>query len=183
MANNASNTAIVPDGILYIGAVGATAPTSSAFTPAAGWTELGYYSEDGYSLTPNTPSETDMKAHNGDIVQTTSEDNGSWGLQFGPIETKKQTVEAYFDATVDLSTASVSVTKASVETYRSVIAIALPNSGRRIVKHFPKVRVSEREGLTFNRNTLLLFGMTFKTYLDSSTGYQFKIFDPLFLNS
>ncbi len=183
MANNADNTAIVPDGILYLGAVGATAPTSSAFTPSAGWTELGYYSEDGYSLTPNSPSETDLKAHNGDIVQTTSEDNGSWGLQFGPIETKKQIVEAYFDATVDLAEGSVEVTKASVETYRSIIAIALPSSGRRIVKHFPKVRVSDRDGLTFNRSTLILFGMTFKTYLDADTGYQFKVFDPLYLNS
>ncbi len=183
MANSADNTAIVPDGILYLGAVGAAAPTSSAFTPSTGWTELGYYSEDGYSLTPNTPSETDLKGHNGDIVQTTSEDNGSWGLQFGPIETKKQIVEAYFDATVDLATASVEVTKASVETYRSIIAIALPKDGRRIVKHFPKVRVSDRDGLTFNRNTLILYGMTFKTYLDATTGYQFKVFDPLYLNS
>lgn len=181
--NNASNTAIVPDGILYIGAVGAAAPTSSAFTPTTGWSEIGYYSEDGYSLTPNTPSETDLKAHNGDIVQTTSDDNGSWGLQFGPIETKKIIVETYFDATVNLSEGSVSVSKASVTTYRSIIAIALPKDGRRIVKHFPKVRVSDRDAITFNRSTLIMYGMTFKTYLDPITGYQFKEFDPLFLNS
>lgn len=183
MANNADNTAITPDGILYIGAVGATAPTSSAFTPSTGWTELGYYSEDGYSLTPNAPSETDLTAHNGDIVQTTTADNGSWGLQFGPIETKQQIVEAYFDASVDLSEGSVEVSSAGVANYRSIIAVALPSSGRRIVKHFPKVKVSDRDGLTFNRNTLILFGMTFKTYLDATSGYQFKIFDPLYLNS
>jgi hypothetical protein len=183
MANNADNTAIVPDGILYIGAVGAAAPTSSAFVPSTGYTELGYYSEDGYSLTPNAPSTTDLIAHNGDIVQSTTDGNGSWGLQFGPIETKQVTVESYFDATVDLSEGSVEVSSAAINTYRSVIAIALPKDGRRIVKHFPKVKVSDRDGLTFNRSTLILFGMTFQTYKDATTGYQFKIFDPLYLNS
>lgn len=181
--NNASNTAIIPDGILYIGAPGATAPTGSDFVPGAGWTELGYYSEDGYSLTPNTPSTTDLIAHNGDTVQTTSDGNGTWALQFGPIETKKLTVETYFDATVNLTEGSIAVTKASINTDRAIIAIALPKDGRRIVKHFPKVRVSDRDGLTFNRSTLLMFGMTFQTYLDADTGYQFKVFDPLFLNS
>lgn len=183
MANNADNTAIVPDGIIYLGSVGAAAPTSSAFVPSTGYTEIGYYSEDGYTLTPNSPSTTDLIAHNGDTVQTTSDGNGSWALGFGPIETKQQIVEAYFDATVDLATGSVEVTKASVDTYRSVIAIALPKDGRRIVKHFPRVKVSDREGITFNRSTLLAYGMTFQTYKDTETGYQFKIFDPLFLNS
>lgn len=183
MANNADNTAIVPDGIIYFGAVGAAAPTSSAFVPSVGYTEVGYYSEDGYTLTPNTPTSTDLPAHNGDIVQTTTDGNGSWGLAFGPIETKQQIVETYFDATVDLGDGSIEVLKASVDTYRSVIAIALPKDGRRIVKHFPKVKVSDREGITFNRSTLLAYGMTFQTYKDTDTGYQFKIFDPLFLNS
>ena len=181
--NNADNTAIVPDGIIYLGALGAPAPTSSAFVPSTGYTEIGYYSEDGYSLTPNSPSTTDLIAHNGDTVQTTNDGNGSWGLAFGPIETKKQIVETYFDATVDLAEGSVEVTKASAETFRSIIAIALPKDGRRIVKHFPRVQVSDREAITFNRSTLLAYGMTFKTFKDATTGYQFKIFDPLFLNS
>lgn len=183
MANNADNTAIVPDGLIYFGAVGAAAPTSSAFVPSTGYTEIGYYSEDGYSLTPNSPSSTDIPAHNGDTVQTTTDGNGSWALAFGPIETKQIIVESYFDSTVDLSDASIEVLKAAVDTYRSVVAIALPKDGRRIVKHFPKVKVSEREGITFNRSTLLAYGMTFQTYKDPTTGYQFKIFDPLYLNS
>lgn len=183
MANNADNTAIVPDGIIYFGAVGAPAPTSSAFVPGADYTEIGYYSEDGYQLTPNAPSTTDLVAHNGDTVQTTTDGNGSWALGFGPIETKQIIVESYFDATVDLSEGSVEVTKASVNTYRSIIAIALPEDGRRIVKHFPKVKVSDREPITFNRSTLLMYGMTFQTFKDTTTGYQFKTFDPLFLNS
>jgi len=181
MANNADNTAIIPDGILYIGAPGAAAPTGSDFVPATGWTELGYYSEDGYSLTPNTPSTTDLIGHNGDTVESTSDGNGTWSLQFGPIETKPLTVETYFDATVDPVDGSIEVTKASVDTYRSVIAVALAKNGRRIVKHFPKVRVSDRDGLTFNRSSLLMFGMTFQTYLDSTTGYQFKLFDSLLI--
>lgn len=183
MANSASNTRIVPDGILYIGAVGATPPTSGTSTIGAGWTEIGYYSEDGYSLTPNAPGTTDLNAHNGDIVKTTTEDNGSWNLQFGPIETKQIIVETYFDSTVNLATGSIEVSSAAVNTDRAIIAVALTDDGQRVVKHFPKVRVTDREGLTFNRSTLLMYGMTFKTYKDASTGYQFKVFDTLFLNS
>lgn len=183
MANNADNTRIVPDGIIYFGAVGATAPTGSAWTPSGSWTEIGYYSEDGYSLSANAPGTTDLNAHNGDIVKTTTEDNGSWNLQFGPIETSKIIVESYFDSTVNLATGSIEVASAAVNTDRAIVAIAIGDDGKRIVKHFPKVRVTDRDGLTFNRNTLLMYGMTFKTYKDATTGYQFKIFDPLFLNS
>lgn len=189
MANSADNTAIVPDGLIYLAAPGATLPTSSAWTPTSEYTEIGYYSEDGYSLTPNPGSTTELIAHNGDVVHETADSNGNWALAFGPIETKQAVVEAYFDATVDLATGAVTVTRATTQREHVVVAVALPKDGRRIVKAFPKVKVSDREGITFNRTTLITYGMTFKTYasdevLDADNNpSHFRIFDPLYLNS
>lgn len=189
MANNADNAAIVPDAIIYFADSGATLPTSSAWTATAEYTEIGYYSEDGYQLTPSPGAESDLIAHNGDVVLTTTDSAGFYNLAFGPIETKKQVVEAYFDATVDLSTGSVTVSRASTQQNRVVVCVALPKDGRRIVKAFPKVRVSDREGITFNRSTMITYGMTFKTYASTDLldadgkASHFQIFDPLYLNS
>lgn len=189
MANEADNVAIVPDGIIYLADAGATLPASSEWTATEEYTEIGYYSEDGYQLTPQPGTETDLIAHNGDVPLSYTDSNGFWNLAFGPIETKQKIVETYFDATVDLSTGSVTVSRASTRTERVVVAVALPKDGRRIVKAFPRVKVSDREPITFNRTTLITYGMTFRTYastdlLDADgNASHFKIFDPAYLNS
>lgn len=189
--NDASNVGIVPDGMLFLGPVGVTPPTSSTTTPDPSMTQLGYYSEDGYTLTPNAGDTTDFNAHNGDIVDSEQEP-GSWAAQFSAIESKKAVVEAYFDAVVNLATASITVSKASTTRFYSLIAIAIRKDGSQVLKFFPKVQVSDRDAITYNRSTLIGYGMTFRTFPDPSDSplvdadgkpAHFKIFDPKFLVS
>lgn len=190
--NDAGNVGIVPDGMLFLGPVGVAKPTSSLFEPGPEMTALGYYSEDGYELNPAPGDTTAFNAHNGDEVDSSSAP-GNWTVKFSAIESKRATVEAYFDAAVDLSEGSITLSKASIETYRSLIAIAIRKDGSRALKFFPTVRVSDRDSITYNRSTLIGYGMTFQTYgdrsadplLDPATGRpaHFKIFDPKFLVS
>lgn len=188
--NDASNVGIVPDGMLFLGQLGVAKPTSSLYTPTD-MEALGYYSEDGYELAPAPGDTTDFNAHNGDIVDSSSAP-GNWTAKFSAIESKKATVEAYFDAVVDLSEGSITLSKASATKFWSLVAIAIRKDGSRVLKYFPKVRVSDRDSITYNRSTLIGYGMTFQTFPDTSVDPildedgkpgHFKIFDPKFLVS
>jgi hypothetical protein len=191
--NDATNVGIVPDGMIFLARVGTTTvrPTSSTSVPGDGVTQIGYYSEDGYTLTPNPGDSSDFNAHNGDIVDT-SQDPGSWAAQFSAIESKKAVVEAYFDAVVNLADASITLSKASTDAFYELWAIAIRKDGSQVLKFFPKVRVSDRDAITYNRSTLIGYGMTFTTYPDPASDplldenakrAHVKIFDPKFLVS
>lgn len=179
MANDVGNVALAVDGGIYVGAVGATAPTSSEFVPTSnGYEHWGYYSQEGATLTPVPGAETTLPAHNGDIVYDEQEP-GWWTFAFGALEFKKKAVaEGFFDAAIDDGDGSVTVTTAAVTTYRSLIAIAINKDGSQTLQHYPRVKISERQGIVFNRTTLVTLGATFKTYKDQSLEYHFKAFDP-----
>lgn len=51
MPNTAANVVVGSNGSTWVAATTATAPTSAATALAVGWTELGYLSEDGATIT------------------------------------------------------------------------------------------------------------------------------------
>lgn len=173
--NDASLARLIKDGRIFLAPYGAPAPTGPTWTPSAAYRDLGYYSEDGFTLSPQPGDNTQLKGHNGDIVVDES-DPGNWTLAFSGIEEGKDITETYFDTTVDPEDGSFTVTKASVETYRSVVTIGIGSNGETILLHYPRVKVSDREDITFNRTTLEALGVTFSTYKDTSpdSPYQFK---------
>lgn len=187
MANEVDNVRIIPDGIIYLGAYGAPVPTSNVWTPSAGDVAIGYYSEDGYNLTPEPGENVTFEAHNGDTVY--DEDGvGTWLVAFGALESNKTVIEAYFDTTADPETGVLHVSSAAVSTYRSLTAVAFPKSNgvtsdAPILKHFPRVKVSAREAITYNKSTLLTYGLTFKAYRDPTTGDHIQIHDPALLTA
>lgn len=176
MANDASLVQLIADGTIYLGPYGAPAPTGGSFVPGVDYTEIGYYSEDGFELAPSPGDETEFTAHNGDIVDS-DQLPGFWTFAFAGLEVKTAVIEAYFDTTVDPEDGSFVVDKASVDTFRSLIGIGISKSGESILYYCPRVKVSDREGVTHNRTTLRTHSMTFRTYRDSVAGYQFKAWD------
>ena len=61
MANDADNLVVGANGRVLVAAVGTTAPTDVATAYAAGWAELGYISEDGFTWN-NTKTIEDVPA-------------------------------------------------------------------------------------------------------------------------
>lgn len=187
MANEVDNVRIIPDGIIYLGDYGMTPPTSNVWTPPTDAVAIGYYSEEGYNLTPEPGENVTFEAHNGDTVY--DEDGvGTWALAFGALESNKTVIEAYFDTKADPETGVLRVSSAAVSTYRSLVAVAFPKSNgvtsdEPILKFFPRVKVSAREAITYNKSTLLTYGMTFKAYRDPVVGDHIQIFDPAFLTA
>lgn len=163
-SNDASLVRLIKNGAIFIrkAAENPTVPASAAWTPSGSDGKLGYYSEDGFTLTPNPGDTTVMTAHNGDdVISDTAP--GSWGLAFSGLEANEKNAEAYFDVEV-AGDGSVTVTSAAASTRYDIVTVGLDQNDEIILVHYPSVQIDSREALTFNRTTLLAYGMTFRTF-------------------
>lgn len=95
-------------------------------------------------------------------------------MQFSGLEGNETTVSTYFDVDV-APDGSITVTTAAANKRYDIVTVGLDQLERPIVIHYPNVQISEREGITFNRTTLLAMNMTFRTFRGASaTPYHFK---------
>lgn len=166
---------LIKDGALFLRPVGSTPPTSAAWTPTGNDLQVGYYSEDGFVLAPVPGDETTMVAHNGDLLIAESS-AGYWTVGFSGLEGNETVTAAYFDVSVG-SDGSIEVGSAAASKRYDLIAVGLDQRERLILVHFPNVQVdnSSREGITFNRTTLLALGLTFRSFRGGSAApYHFK---------
>lgn len=174
--NAAELTRLIKDGAIFIRPEGAAAPTGLEWTPGPTDGQLGYYSEDGYTLTPVPGDSTDLLAHNGDVV-ISEQAPGWWTVGFSGLEGNETITCAYFDVDpAELGAdGSVTVERASNSKRYDLVIVGLDQRERLIVAHFPSVQVSEKAAMTFNRTTLLAYGLTFRTFKGSgATNYHFK---------
>lgn len=172
--NNADLVRLIKDGAIFVRPVGSAAPTGVDWTPGVEDGKVGYYSEDGFTLAPQAGDETTFTAHNGDDVHS-EQAPGHWTLQFSGLEANEGNAETYFDTEVDPVDGSVTVTTAAASKYYDIVTVGLDQNDEVTVVHYPKVKISEREGIQFNRTNLLAYGMTFRTFKgDAAAPYHFK---------
>ena len=170
-ANNPSDVRLVQDGRILLGAYGISAPTGADWDPTTDLAnetrfDLGYYGEDGFTLTPEPGDNKSFKAHNEDVV-IDEDAPGTWAAAFSGIQRSKTLVESYFDTTVDPTTGRIVLTRASVKTYRDLITVGISGDDV-ILTHYPRVKVADREALTYGAT--VKFGATTATFhIDSPT--------------
>lgn len=172
--NNPSDVRLVQDGRILLGAYGIAAPTGSSWDPTSDLAgdirfDLGYYGEDGFTLTPQPGDNKNFKAHNEDEVIDV-DGPGTWAVAFSGIQRSKTLVEAYFDTTVDDATGKILLTKASVNTYRDLITVGISGDDV-ILTHYPRVKVTDRDALTYGATAINAFGLTFRAFKDPGLGY------------
>ncbi len=162
--NAADLVRLIKNGAIFLrkAADNPTVPTGTAWTPAGTDKKLGYYSEDGFTLHPEPGDETEFVAMNGDIV-ITEQAPGYWTIAFSGLESNQVTVETYFDTELG-GDGSVTITSAATSTEYDLVIAGLDQHDDLIIGHFPRVKVNAREDIVFNRTTLVLFGMTFRTF-------------------
>lgn len=165
---------LIKDGAIFIRESGiADIPTGSDWVPGNVASQLGYYSDDGFTLAPSPGDTTELTGHNGDALVSES-DPGFWTVAFAGLEGNKTTVGTYFDTEV-AADGSITVTKASASKRYDIVTVGLDQKERVILVHYPNVQISEREGVTFNRTTLLAMAATFRTFKGGSAApYHFK---------
>lgn len=172
--NNPSDVRLVQDGRILLGAYGISAPTGASWDPTSDLAahirnDLGYYAEEGFTLTPEPGDNKQFKAHNEDVV-IDIDGPGTWAAAFSGIQRSKTLVEAYFDTAVDPATGKLVLTKASVNTYRDLITVGI--SGEDVIlTHYPRVKVADREALTYGPTAINAFGLTFRAFKDPVLGY------------
>ena len=173
--NDASLVRLVKNGAIFIrkAADNPTPPTGTSWTPSGSDGKIGYYSEDGYTLSPQPGDETTIAAHNGDdVISETAP--GFWTVAFSGLEANEQNAEAYFDVEV-AGDGSVTVTTAAASTRYDIVTVGLDQRDRLILTHYPNVQISAREDIVFNRTTLLAYGMTFRTFQGPAAApYHFR---------
>lgn len=177
---NAADVRLVQDGRILLGAYGVTAPTGPDWNPASQLTagtraDLGYYGEDGFSLTPEPGDNKRFVAHNEDVV-IDQDGPGTWAVAFSGIQRSIALTEAYFDVEVDPATGSFILTKASVNTYRDLVTVGISGEDI-IITHYPRVKVADREAVQFGANAINALGMTFRAFRDPNLGYIAKQWD------
>lgn len=172
--NDAALARLIKTGAIFIREAGtADIPTSAAWVPQSTASIVGYYSDEGFTLAPNPGDTTELTGHNGDPIVAESAP-GFWGLAFAGLEGNETTVETYFDVEAGAD-GSITVTTAAANKRYDIVTVGVDQLDRPIVVHYPNVQINEREGITFNRTTLLALGMTFRTFKGGPAApYMFK---------
>lgn len=172
--NDAALARLIKTGAIFIRESGTTdIPKSATWVPQSVASVIGYYSDDGFTLTPNPGDTTELTGHNGDPLVSEAAP-GYWGLAFAGLEGNQTTVKTYFDVEIGAD-GSVTVTSAAANKRYDIVTVGVDQLERPIVVHYPNVQISEREGITFNRTTLLALGMTFRTFKGGPAApYMFK---------
>lgn len=146
-----------------------------AWRPEEGKLPFGYFSEDGITIHPEAGDSNDFTGHNGNVV-VSWDSGGYWAIQFAGLESKKEVVETYFDTEADAD-GGLTVTKASCARFAQYVVAGLSQNEDLIIIHVPKAKVGEREDVQWNVSNLQNFGMTLRTYKDSTTNpYYFKAY-------
>lgn len=97
MATSAANVVVGISGAAYTGATSTTAPTSSTSALAAGFTDLGYVSQDGIEISSDMNTSAIRAWQNSDLVRE-SVTESTLTFKFTLLETTAETVKLYFGA-------------------------------------------------------------------------------------
>lgn len=171
--NNAALVRLIKQGAVFLFEKGTLSapPTDATWEPTEGDKEryLGYYGDGGAQLNPSPGDTTDFSAHNADVVLSETAP-GWWEFVLSALEANKVAVPAYFDIDstgVDGET-KLTVKGASNNRHYEMIVAGLDQAGRKIIGYFHDVKIGSKEGVTLNTTTLMAYGMTFRTFPDSS---------------
>lgn len=161
--NNADNISIIKQGAVFLYTAEETVttpPTSTKWTPGDK-KPLGYFTEDGIVLHPESGDDTEIKAHNGDIVYS-SNSGGYWTIQIVGMECKKELAEAYF-GTKPGADGALDIADASTPQDFHIVVAGLDHKDRPIILYAERVKVSERGDISMIYTDVAKLDVTFKT--------------------
>lgn len=106
MSLDADNVRVAVTGAVYVAPTGTTAPTSASSTPDVAFKDLGYVSEEGVTETRDRTTDKIKAWQNAATLrEVVTETDCTY--TFTLVETKLETVELYYGATVAGATGSV----------------------------------------------------------------------------
>jgi hypothetical protein len=178
MSRNAAAVRIGITGELYAAAVGTAAPTSSTSSLDAGFTGMGYVSEDGVTETYDDTVEDIVAWQNATVVRSVTTESKAT-LQLTLIETKGKVLELYHKgSTVEAVGAGewkIDV-KAPGADERAFVLDVIDGS-KHIRFYVPRGEVSERGEITYANGEPIGYQITITCYPDSNNVVLTKFSD------
>lgn len=162
MANNAENVVVGITGQVYVGATSATAPTSSTST-LTGFTDLGYVSADGVTVTSDKSTNQIRAWQNADLVREIVTE-GTLTYEFMLLETTEAAIEAYFGGTLVGGKIEI-VPNATGGRKSFVIDIV---DGAKAIRHYvPTGEILSVEAQQIQNGEAVGYGMTVTAYVSN----------------
>ncbi len=160
MALTADNVNVAVTGKVYVAPTTATAPTGSDST-LTGFTELGYVSADGITVTHDRSTSQIRAWQNSDLVrEVTTEATTTYALML--LESNEDVIEAYFGATI--TGGKVQVNPSSTGGRKSWVIDVV--DGADVIRHYiPTGEVTAVEAQTFANGEAIGYGITITAYV------------------
>jgi hypothetical protein len=165
MALDATEIRVAANGALRVANVGTAAPTDTTTAYGVGWTDLGFASEDGVTLTPSLDTE-DINAWQSAVPVRRIVTGSTLEIGFTLIQSNNETLSLYFGATVAGNAIQIPVSPDPVE---RAISVEWSDGGEIYRLVVPRAQLSDRGETTLARGEAVGFEMTF-TALPPATG-------------
>lgn len=173
MALDATNVSVAGDGIVAVGPLTATAPTGLGVLPT-GFVDLGYISEDG--VTESTEQSVEkIKAWQRNAVVRSTVTEGETTFSFTMIETKRETIELAFGATVDEDGSYVK--NPGKERPRKSFIIDVIDGDRVERQYIPDGQVTELGEITRANGEAVGYEVTISAFDNADIGGAVKVWD------
>lgn len=162
MANTAANVVVGISGSVYVGPTTSTAPTSASST-LTGFTDLGYISSDGVTVTPTRNTAQIRAWQNADLVrEVVTESDLSY--KFMMLEMSAAVATQYFG----VAPASNKLAWSPSATGGKQSFVIDMVDGSKIVRHYiPSGEVMKIEPLQAKNGEAISFGVTISAYVTS----------------
>ena len=177
MSLDSANAAVAVSGEISVQATSDTAPTTlvSALSAADG---LGYLSEDGFELGPETSS-TDLKGWQNAAILRTMITEAKVTAKFVMVETNLATVALYWGTTITQGVPSgvYNVNPGEMSGRQSFIFDVI-DGAEAVRYYFPEGEVTERDPINNQSGELIGYGVTVTFYPSSAlSGDTGKVWD------
>lgn len=158
--SNADNVVVGITGAVYVGATSATAPTSTS-SALTGFTDLGYISTDGVTVTPDKSSNAIRAWQNADLVREVVTES-TLTYQFMLLESNEAAIELYFgspmvDGKIELSPSNTGGKQSFVF---DIV------DGNKVIRHYvPAGEVMKVEAQAVKNGEAVHYGVTVTAYI------------------
>lgn len=157
MAIDATEVRVASDGRIRVGNVGTLAPADAVAAPDVGWTDLGYASEDGVTITPSMDTE-DINAWQSAVPVRRIVTGSTLEVGFTLIQSNAETMALYFNATVNAGNFEIPVAPDPLE---RALLVDWIDGGENFRLLIPRAQLSETGEATLARGEAVGFELTF----------------------
>jgi hypothetical protein len=174
MATDSSLVRVAVTGAVSVGATSATAPTGTSGT-LTGFNDLGLVGEDGVTESRGRSTNSIKAWQNGATVRTVVTD-GELTYHFVLLETKKETVELYYGATVTAAAADGSFVIVPTSTGgRKSFVIDVIDGAELERVYIPQGEVTEVGDKVYANGEPIGYECTVTAYADATIGGSAKV--------